>query len=137
MSAARPTDPPPFPEPSENDATEIRKAAEILGSCKPTNADALRSASLPALLFYALSDGSDLPVTGMLRALRGDLAGIARLTNTVSEASAADLLSTSEHIGVPLESLVRRLDVTLELIDRLERGRMARQRVRVAKGGPR
>lgn len=105
----------------------IREAAEIR-DLEPARTDCLGGAKLPEVLLHGLHDASvTSPARGMLHAVRLDLAGFARLALVAAENSAADLLSVSEHIGQPLEQLVRRLDVVIEMLDREASGRLARK----------
>lgn len=130
---------PPTVVPSLHEIHEraVREGAEIQ-RLEPPQADCLGGEKLPDVLLYGLHDGSVAgPVRAMLRAMRIDLAGFARLALVAAENSSADMLSVSEHIGQPLEQLVRRLDVVLEILQRQEAARLARRERREARKGAR
>jgi hypothetical protein len=84
----------------------------------------LREASLAQLFLYGLGL-ADVPEgipLGVLLGLRVDLDALAQLALVASE-NGSEQVSLSLHIGKPLEGLVRRLDVAIELLEREARGR--------------
>lgn len=121
------------PSQSEIHERALREAAEV-DRLERAQEDALHGTKLSAVLAYGLCEESQAPpATALLRAVRLELAGFARLATVAAEASAADLVSLSQHIGQPLEGFVRRIDVVLELLERQEAGRLARKARREAR----
>jgi hypothetical protein len=99
----------------------------------------LHGSNVAGVLLYGLSQGpepeEEQMAAGMLRSLRSDLAGFARLAICAGDSLAGEVIVMSEHIGEPLLNCVRRLDVAIEILERQEYGRRARRERRKAKRG--
>ena len=135
MATATVPVPPPAANRSNDHDDAIRRAREVR-ALTPAREDSLFGEPLERLFLYGLTtDPGVNPLVGMLGALRADLAGFARLAVVAAPSSAADLVDLSEHLGLPLEGFVRRLDVAIELVNRIEGGRLARRARRAARRG--